>query len=575
MAKKIKREVCVIDAETDPFKYGRAPKPFAWGVRCGDIYMDFWGPDCTARMLDYLASIETPLIVYAHNGGKFDFFFLLAEIENPIKVIHGRIAKAKLGIHELRDSWLINPQKLSAYKKDEIDYALFERGVREKHKGVILKYLRGDCEYLYEVVSAFVERFGPALTAPGTAMKELKKLHPQYNGAKSHDDKFRRFYYGGRVECFESGSLRGNFKVYDVNSMYPHAMREYDHPHGMGYVAKTDVKLDRNGWIAGFPGCMYFALVEGINHGALPIRVKDNNGGLSFTASKGVFEVCSHELRAAMSLGLFNPTRVIEAYIPRSVQRFAEFVDTFAAEKIAAKASGDKIAEIFAKLMLNSAYGKFGQNPKDFRDYYLERLGMDACPDFNVWELYESSDRYRVWRKRVSEADIPDDGKEKKEIVNGYFDVAIAASITSAARSVLLRAIAGSNRPVYCDTDSLICESIGNVPLNDSAIGAWKLEAIGDRLSIAGKKLYCLWGPGYANEKRTEYSPVRTEKCPIAISNMPVKYASKGVHISPLDIDTVARGGVVEWRNDAPNFSLTGQVAFVKRRAMPTISGRN
>ncbi len=544
---KNKREVCVIDAETDPFLYGRTPKPFAWGVRFGDIYMDFWGPDCTARMLDYLASIKTPLVIYAHNGGKFDFFFLLAEIENPVKIIHGRIAKAKLGIHELRDSWLINPQKLSAYKKDEIDYRLFERGVRNKHKTEILSYLRGDCGYLYELVSAFVARFGFALTAPGTAMKELKAIHPQTTGAKSHDDKFRRFYYGGRVECFETGIQRGQFKVYDVNSMYPHAMREFDHPHGLGYVAKTDVQLDRQGWIRGFPECMYFAVVEGVNHGALPIRTKDNNGGLSFASGAGVFEVCSHELRASIELGLFTPRRILEAHIPRNVQRFAGFVDKFSAEKIAAKARKDKIAEIFAKLMLNSAYGKFGQNPKDFRDYYLERLGLDACPDFEEWELYESSERFRIWRKRKSDADITDTGEVRKEIRNGYFDVAIAASITSAARSVLLRAIAGAKRPVYCDTDSLICEDIGAVKLDDSALGAWKFEGSGDCIALGGKKLYCLFD-----------------------GDSPVKWAAKGVHLEPAEIESIARGDSIEWRNDAPNFSLTGNVRFVKRTAKAT-----
>lgn len=545
--RKASREVCVIDAETDPFKYGRAPRPFAWGVRWGSVYMDFWGPDCTARMLDYLASIKTPLVIYAHNGGKFDFFFILAELENPIKVIHGRIAKARLGIHEVRDSWLINPQKLSAYKKDEIDYAKFERGVRNRHKAEILSYLAGDCNYLYELCAAFVERFGFALTAPGAAMKELKKLHPQFMGAKSHDDKFRRYYYGGRVDCFERGEIHGNFKVYDVNSMYPSVMRSFDHPHGLGYVAKTDVSLTRDGWIKGFPGCMYFCLVEGRNHGALPIRVKDKNGGLSFDSPSGVFETCSHELRAAIELGLFKPTRIIEAHIPRNVQRFEAFVDTFHDEKIRAKASKDKISEIFAKLMLNSAYGKFGQNPADFRDYYLERLGIDEVPSFEDWELYESSPGFRIWRKRRADNDIPEDGEARKEIVNGYFDVAIAASVTSAARSVLLRAIAGARRPIYCDTDSLICEGLGNAPIDAAALGAWKHEASGNRLSIAGKKLYALWD-----------------------GLDPVKYACKGVHIEPAQIDAIARGGSIVWANDAPNFSLTGQVRFVKRTAKAT-----
>lgn len=547
---KNKRIVCVIDAETDPFKYGRAPKPFAWGVRFGDVYLDFWGKDATREMVEFLLSVKEPMIVYAHNGGKFDFFFLLRYISNPIKLIHGRIAKAKLGHHELRDSWLINPQRLSAYKKDEIDYALFERGVREKHKDVILKYLRGDCEYLYDLVSAFVNRFGPLLTAPLAAMRELKEIHPQQFGGKSHDDKFRRFYYGGRVECFDKGIIKGSFMVIDVNSMYPHVMRAFKHPKGTKYVAKVDCQLDVAGWVKGFPNCLYFAKVEGYSYGALPVRTKDNNGGLSFPKGYGVFDTCSHELREAIALRLFKVARVIEAYIPCEAQSFAGFVDKFYAEKVNAKRAGDKIAEIQAKLMLNSAYGKFGQNPADFEDYALERLGVDQTPNFDEWELYESSPHYRIWRKRKIEA-APDSGEAGIDKKAGYFDVAIAASVTSAARSVLMRAIASVNRPMYCDTDSLICEGPGRLELDPLNLGAWKLEARGNRLALGGKKLYCLWDGAE-----------------------PVKYASKGVHISPEDIDKVARGGVVEWENDAPNFSLTGQVRFVKRRAMSTLDAR-
>lgn len=543
-----KKTICVIDAETDPFLYGRAPKPFAWGCRFGDIYIDFWGKNCTRQLITFLKLIKDPMIIYAHNGGKFDFFFLLRHIENPMRIIHGRIAKARLGKHELRDSWLINPQALSAYKKDEIDYSLFEEDKREAHKGAILNYLQGDCQYLYELCTSFVDRFGPILTAPSAAMKELKKIHPQKNGGKSHDTRFRPFYFGGRVECFESGVINERVKVYDVNSMYPHAMREFDHPAGQQYIFKSAPTLT-NGWISGYPGWLYFARVLGTNRGALPVRSEDNNGGLSFTREKGEFLVCSHELRAALELGVFTCDKVLETWIPTRKQRFAGFVDKYFAEKIAAKKSGDKISEIWAKLMLNSAYGKFGQNPEDFHDYYLERLGIDKTPSFTDWVLYEDVANFRIWRKRKRKKDRSiDDGEAGPQGKAGYFDVAIAASITSAARSVLMRAIVSADKPLYCDTDSLICRSLGaGVPMDDRALGAWKYEGTGNRLALGGKKLYALF------EGRE-----------------PVKWASKGVHVEPHEIEAIAQGASIVWANDAPNFSLTGSVSFVKRTAKAT-----
>src|SRR5262245_7368009 len=97
------RGLAVIDLETDPFEFGATLEPFAAGVWIqGEGYFDFWGPQCVYRALAFLALIERPLIVYAHNGGKFDFFFLLQHLDNPIKIINGRIVRAKFGRHEFR-----------------------------------------------------------------------------------------------------------------------------------------------------------------------------------------------------------------------------------------------------------------------------------------------------------------------------------------------------------------------------------------------------------------------------------------------------------------------------------------
>lgn len=543
--------VAVADFETDPFKYGRIPSPFAAGLMyvdperpIGVRYHLFWGSECVSSFLMHLASITTPLIIYMHNGGKFDFHFFLKYLENPLKIIHGRIVKARIGIHEFRDSWAIIPMPLAGYAKTKIDYSRMEAEVRETHKDEICSYLYDDCHYLHDLVCAFNERFGPKLTIAGTAQKELQKFHPQYNQKRAHDEQFRPFYFGGRVECFESGVLAGNWKVYDVNSMYPFVMRECLHPLGSGYVSPTVKRLDKEGWFHGFPGRFYFAVVRGRNFGALPVRVEDQNGGLSFTREYGVFRTTSHELRLAISLGLFQVETIEEAFIPRNTQSFAEFVDTFVAEKILAKQTKDKIAETFAKLILNSAYGRFGINVWDFKDYYIQVNG-DLRPidedGKDEWEPYERNDEFTLWHRRVNDSQDPECDPR------GFEDVAIAASITSAARAVLMLAIVQARRPIYCDTDSLICEEIRNVQVSDTALGAWKFEAKGNKAAIAGKKLYALFDG--AQE---------------------VKSASKGVKLTGAEICRVAEGETIDWHNDAPNFSLLGGVRFIHRRARST-----
>jgi DNA polymerase elongation subunit (family B) len=532
--KDSKRLLAVIDLETDPFQFGATLAPFACGIIIeGQGYFEFWGDECVSRAMSFLETVETPLMVYAHNGGKFDFYFFLEYLQNPLKIINGRVVKAKYGRHEFRDSYSIIPVALEQFDKLRIDYAKFTRELRDAHRSEILRYLRRDCDVLYELVHAFRERFGVKLTIAATAFSELEQFHPQLPLGPSHDSRFREFYYGGRVEYFIQGVLPGRWKVFDVNSMYPAVMRNADHPIGREYLMKFDCPLDADGWIKGYRGRMYFCEVEGTNHGALPVRTK---AGLSFNEPGGVFTTTSHELTAAVQLGRFVVTRVRWAMLPMRTQRFTAYVDHWTREKLKAETAGDKVARYFAKTVMNSSYGKFGQNPEEYHDYWIEVYGVIPSKqareviDGADWTLHESHPKFRIWRKPASG--------------NGaYKDVAIAASITSAARAVLMRALSAVKRPVYCDTDSVICEGPGSLELDPARLGAWKLEAKGTRVAIAGKKLYALFDG---------------REC--------VKMASKGVHIEPAEIERVARGGEVVWQSDAPNFSLLHPPRYIKRR---------
>jgi hypothetical protein len=528
--KKEPRRVAVIDLETDPFKYGRLPKPFAAGFFDGETYQDFWGADCCDQLLKFLAHYPEPLLIYAHNGGKFDFFYIFDMLENPVKIINGRIVSAMLGKHEMRDSYAIIPVPLSAYKKDEIDYRIFEADSREKpeNKSEILHYLAKDCEYTFRLVSAFVERFGTKLTIGSTAIAKLRELHDFRRGTETHDEAFRGFYFGGRVQAFHTGVIPGNWKIFDVNSMYPHVMRNCLHPTGLRYANVANPKLTPEGNMRGFGERPYFVEVEGINRGALPVRTKE---GLDFTCERGIFRTMSHELKTALKHKLFKVEKIHTARVPHQSISFGDYVDTYVAEKIAAKQCGDKVTEIFSKLLLNSAYGKFGQNPDNYFDYMIIRdlyeLPQDEYAE-GLWGLYELHGDFAIWRKK----------SDRK----AYFDVATAASITSASRAMLLDAIATAKNPIYCDTDSIICESFAGT-VHESALGAWKCEGEADTLAIAGKKLYAAFKDG---------------EC--------IKSANKGVRLTPQEIVKLCRGGSVTWQNQAPSFSIANKGGrFVER----------
>jgi hypothetical protein len=529
MARK-KKKLAVIDFETDPFKYGRVPKPFTCEFYSDKQTAVFWGDDCADQLFAFLDALPDEHIIYAHNGGKFDFHFLHTYLDNPALIIKSRIVKCRLGKHELRDSYAILPMPLKGYKKQEFDYAKMERPVRERHKEEILEYQHSDCVYLFELVSAFRERFGNRLTIGGTAIKELQKFHPFEKQGGRHDETFRPYYFGGRVQCFRSGILKGPWRSYDVNSMYPSVMRNRSHPSNGTFerVSSMPDDFDRP----------YFLRFEGRNRGALPSKLED--GGLTFDKPEGEFFACSHEIEAALEFGLIDITRVLDCHIAAEPISFGDYVDTYYAQKADCKAKGDHIGEIFAKLLLNSAYGRTGINPANFSDWLIWRdYGSEEEIEAQGYKSVAEFPDFELWAKP---AQIDD---------RNYCDVSIAASITSAARAVLLRGLQTAVDPIYCDTDAIICRDFAG-DIDPLRLGAWDLEKTADEAVICGKKLYAL----YNRRGR------KLEK---------VKLSSKGGTLKLEDLIAIAKGKTVRFQNDAPTFSLRKKPSFVTRNFRLTV----
>lgn len=516
------RPIAVIDLETDPFQYDRVPEPFSSAFYNGETYIEFWGDDCVTQLYDYLSELPEQHTIYAHNGGKFDFMYFFEQglITDNVTVISGRIVKADLCHHEIRDSFSIIPVGLAAYQKDEINYEWFEKHCREKYKKEILAYLATDCEYLFELVCRFIDRFGLQLTIGSTALKELRKYHQFEKTNAKHDEIYRPYYFGGRVECFKKGIHKGDYFLFDVNSMYPYVMANYQHPTGIHYLNITSLKNAEK-----YP--FYFIHFTGCNRGALPMRTKD---GLDFNCNYGEFFTTSHELRVALKYNLIDIDQVHNIAVPSEFIQFDTFINSMFQEKVQAENANDKAWRLFVKLCMNSSYGKFGQNPDHFYDWFIYCRGVNKRPSMSDgWEPFLDSFDLEVWRRP---AEIG---------VYSYNDVATAASITSAARAVLLEAKVNAIDPLYCDTDSLIARGINNVPFDESDLGAWSSEPC-DVAAIAGKKLYALYYQG----KNT-------------------KLSTKGVRLTEKQVLELIKGKHVTFNNPAPSFSMRGGVKFISR----------
>ena len=446
-----------------------------------------------------------------------------------------------------------------------------ERKIREKHREKIIDYLRGDCVYLHELVSTFHLEFGNRLTIGGSSMHQIKQFHTFERGDADYDTEIRKqFYHGGRNQCFESGIIYGDITVYDVNSMYPHVMRDYPHPLSTGMVISDQITDNT---------C--FVVAEGINRGAFAQRTKD---GLDFTAPRGKFHTSIHEWKAAMETGRFEG-RVTEAYQFAQQGCFDIFVDHFFDLRKKAKTAGDKARDLLYKFTLNSGSGKFAQNPENFFDYELSRADEclnDPCPHCAAtrvcrqkcsmcwrlnegeepehcmfcngsgrkWSYAEGNDDYIIWQARPRTA---------------YFsNVATGSSITGAGRAVLMRGLSRVERVLYTDTDSIIGMGKCSLNLSDTELGAWKIEARANAIAISGKKMYCLYS-------YDESPGAERVKLPNKRWGWVVKKANKGVRLTGSQLLKTAMGNTVEYESPVPIFERTGKIKWLKRKIRSTI----
>lgn len=610
--------VATFDIETDPFKAQRKPEPFSFGFYRGEqiihgfvdntsdedlaffiqwemldkeekqknvnqyrsakrrqqkarlkndlyypeLYTDFWDSNpqtVKEKFIEVLESLDEPHLIFAHNGGKFDYMYFHAWIRGEVFVINSRLVEweytTKKGVvHVLRDSYAILPVALGTTgDKLDIDYRKMEKDVREKHKEEILIYLKQDCFVLYEFVLAFKEKYGKwYLTLSSAAFSSIKKKYKIENTCEWYDDTFRKFYFGGRCQAFESGEMTGEIEIYDVNSMYPYAMSAYKHPLSK-HSYMSELITDET----------FFVVWEGKNFGAVPSRMK--NGEINFDVEEGTFYTSIHEFLVCKKYDLIEVYEIIHTYNWTTYGDFSEHINECKAEKESAL-KGSKKYEL-AKFHMNMGYGKFAQDSRKYKNYEFvdedEYITDDDC------SIVEGDNFKLICR--------PDTSDKK------FNNVAIAASITGASRAMMLEGLmeftlAGSI-PFYCDTDSYIgtkpLREVKNLKFHSSELGAWDKEKTGDTLYIAGKKIYTLFKDGNCIKIASKGVRVVPRDIYNYLPEFPdeksVKLAKQEMlNIGGEQIKNIAEGGEYLFKNDAPSLKLNGNYNFVERTMKST-----
>lgn len=566
------RKIATCDCETDPFLHGRIGRPFVWGYYDNEGgYLTF---DTTKEFVAFAKTRRVTL--YAHNGGKFDFMYLLSEVEeaNKVQIINGRIISLPLGECELVDSFAAVPQSLGSIKKDTIEYWKLEERHRAKHMPEILDYMRGDCVYLYELMTAYRSAAGTKKTIASNALAHAKKLGID-PGETNHrfDQNYRPFYFGGRTECFKRGSFE-NISVFDIKSSYPRAMQDL-HPTGSEMVWANDFRdLPTREEKA-----RSFIILECYADGCFPLRA-NNSEGLNFPSKQATYHVTGWEYLAAKDLGLIEDEKILSVRYSRDTITFKDYVQHWFEYKARHDKKVDPINYTIGKIMMNSLYGKLAQNPEKYHDYRIVQNGARLPCNKPVmkseaknaeckicgfteydhgWTYYCEFEgktfhrRESLWKHHYRHGIE----WESKPL---YKNVATGASVTGYARASLLRAIhaVGREHVIYCDTDSLVVGRFANtnaLPQSDK-IGDWEREVTDAPIGhFAEKKLYAIT----IDPKAKCTCEERNGGCKAH------KVVTKGARLTYKEVERVTAGEEILYQPQAPSFSLANGIGFTDR----------
>ncbi len=286
-------------------------------------------------------------------------------------------------------------------------------------------------------------------------------------------------YRGGRNECFRLGEYRGEFYKLDVNSMYPFVMAYNYYPTKLiRYTKNLTVKQLRD--YIDYYNVIARVKVE-IDEPAIALKREK----LIFPVGRFTVTLTTPELHYAFKYGKILD--VYEAAIYKGEMIFSAYVKYFYDMKLEAEKKSDKLTRQFAKLLMNSLYGKFAQRVREYKP-----IEQPAPVDYGT-EIFtdaKTKERYTV---------IYINGKayllEKTETLFRDAMVSVSSHVTAYARMYLWELIkrAGRENVYYTDTDSLIVNKDGYERLKyyiGDELGMLKLEGVADRLVINAPKDY-------------------------------------------------------------------------------------
>lgn len=435
---------------------------------------------------------------YIADGSKNCFFYFKHK-KHTLKIIN---------------SYNILPRKLASIG-ESIGYPKLDIHFDTCSDKDLIVYCKRDVEILSKAVLGykdFLQTMGfegmrPTLASQGiAAIIGTHKSDKIYMHEREDVRAFERgSYHGGRTEAFKIGKLTGTWYCFDVNSMYPYVMSrgnmptrfkgfvDFDNPKSK--VRPMSWQLFFNSFECGKRPIFnhrgmdekYMFVAECTIVTDVPIYpiVRDNS--LIFPVGEFKSTLSPSEFFQAHKRGHIKRVHRCCVYAPGNP--FSKYIDDLYSARKKFKEDGNDLYVLICKLLMNAAYGKFGERIPN-------ELNAQKCNpnEFGVETLITENGScfaYSLCGKYIERT------VEKFETERTNY--AIAGEITAASRIILydLIELAGIENVAYGDTDSVIVNEIGRKRLQHlvgNELGQIKQEWSSDDVSIFGLKDYKIDG---------------------------------------------------------------------------------
>lgn len=366
-------------------------------------------------------------------------------------------------------------------------------------------YCKQDVEIIFTFISKlifFLEEYNLSKLKPTVSSLSMnifrhkfynKKNNPIYIHAWNKAIELERMSYrGGISDCFKIGTFKEKLYKLDINSMYPHIMKEKYLPVKLLLyrdisTCKSKILLDLfkkyNKDKLIIARCKIFLPKE---YAYILVKTKINKQNKSmFLSGTFIVTLTTPELNFVLKYGKILEVFNIAIYEKSII--FKSFVEFFYQARLKFDKENNHVFKLFCKIILNSLYGKFGQVQTSYNVTENKEINFNSKYIIDA----PNNDKYLEMTLGNRTFEVEENGKNS-------FDsfVAISSFVTSYARMYLIVMLLKAKREnvYYLDTDCLIVNLIGYNLLHDlidkTELGKLKLEEISTDTTIYRPKYY-------------------------------------------------------------------------------------